>query len=172
MKKISSTILFSKRNITIVSDQFENGERIQDYIYVRKNGGVVVLGELENSNVVFINQYRYLVDEICLELPAGGIEEGELPLEAAKREFLEETGFTAKTWVKKYVFYPSNGFCDEKVYVFFAKGLKKDNNQIIDKEITNVVEVDSRKLKQLIERGSIKGASSLIAIYLYITKLK
>jgi len=88
---------------------------------------VVVLAVDDSPRVPIVlleRQYRYAADERMWELPAGHIDAGEETLVAAKRELLEETGFTARRWQKALSFYVSPGFLDERMYVYLARGLK------------------------------------------------
>ena len=70
-------------------------------------------------------QYRYAAQDFLWELPAGRIDEGEKELAAAKRELLEETGFTALKWQRAFKYFASPGFMDETMAVYLAQGLKR-----------------------------------------------
>jgi ADP-ribose pyrophosphatase len=137
------------------------------YTYYKGKDGIVVLPIKCNGNVIMIKQYRYLVGRVCLELPAGGIEHNETPLQASKRELVEETGFCAKEWDKKQVFFPSNGVSAERVHVYFAKDIDYVG-KVDSEEKTEVIEVIPNRLKDLILSGEIPGASSLIALNLLL----
>jgi ADP-ribose pyrophosphatase len=128
---ISSKTVFQGRVFTVTSDEVEEpgGVRVRRDI-VRHPGSIVVLalkdaGSARHALLLLERQYRYAADARLWELPAGRINPGEDHLTAAKRELLEETGFTAAKWQRALKFYPSPGFVDEVMYVFLARGLKR-----------------------------------------------
>ena len=94
---------------------------------VRHSGSVVILA-LEESHsqprILLERQYRHAAKSYMWELPAGRIDEGERELAAAKRELLEETGYTAARWRRILKFYASPGFIDETMAVYLARGLR------------------------------------------------
>jgi ADP-ribose pyrophosphatase len=95
---------------------------------VRHPGSVVVLAANDTGQpwrVLLIHQFRYAAGRELWELPAGRIDEGENPLAAAKRELLEETGFSAQRWKKALTFFSSPGFLDETMALFLARDLKR-----------------------------------------------
>src|SRR5580658_6704327 len=96
----SSTYLIESEHLRIRSDEIElpNGVVLPNY-YVRESLGFVMIFALTPAReVVLVRQYRYGIDEVIVELPAGSIDRGEDPLVCAKRELAEETGYTATRW--------------------------------------------------------------------------
>ena len=168
IKLLDSKVVYQNSRIKILMDTLKYPDgRVSQYTYYKGRDGVVILPLRENGNIIMIRQYRYLVGEMCLELPAGGIEEGETPLCASQRELIEETGFCAVDWEKKLEFYPSNGISAEKVHVYFAKSLEFSGKTASDEE-TDVVEIERHLIRDLILSGKILGASSLIALNLLL----
>ena len=92
---------------------------------VEHNGGVGVLPIDAEGRVCCVRQYRYAFGEHVLEMPAGKLEAGEDPLECAKRELGEETGYTAGRYVDLGRAYPSPGYCHEILYLYLALDLER-----------------------------------------------
>ncbi len=94
---------------------------------VRHSGSVVVLAVDDSKaqlRILLERQYRHAAQDFMWELPAGRIDEGESSLAGAKRELLEETGYTATHWKKIFTYYASPGFIDETMATYLARGLK------------------------------------------------
>ena len=96
---------------------------------IRHPGICVIVPFPDPESVLLMRQYRYAAQDYMLELPAGRIDPGESALTAAKRELLEETGYTARRWKKALFFYPSPGFLEETMTVFLASGLSSGKAQ-------------------------------------------
>jgi ADP-ribose pyrophosphatase len=91
---------------------------------VEHPGAVVIAALDERQRVYLVRQYRHAIGRALLELPAGGLEKGEDPLTAAKRELREEVGVEAAEWVHLGSFYSSPGFANELLHAFVARGLR------------------------------------------------
>ena len=99
---------------------------------IRHSGSIVVLAvdeEQDEPEILLEHQYRHAANSLMWELPAGRIDEGERPLAAARRELLEETGYTARIWKKILHFYVSPGFLDETMTIYLARGLQAGEAQ-------------------------------------------
>lgn len=113
---------------------------------VRHPGSVVIMAvdeSREQPRVLLAKQYRYAADQYLWEFPAGRIDEGEKELEAAKRELLEETGYTAARWKLALFFYSSPGFLDETMAIYMATGLRRgkatpEEDEFISKRLFSV----------------------------------
>jgi ADP-ribose pyrophosphatase len=133
---ISSKTVFQGPVFSVASQQVKepDGVRVRRDI-VRHHGSIVILAMDEDEakdresrrepRVLLERQYRHAAGQRLWELPAGSLEPGENKLAAAKRELLEETGYTAAKWQRALFFYVSPGFLDESMQVFLAWGLKK-----------------------------------------------
>ncbi len=109
-------------------------------------------------------QYRYAANQFMWELPAGRIDEGEEELPAAKRELLEETGYTAKKWKRVLFYYPSPGFMDETMAVYLATGLTA--GQATPEEDESIAHrfFPLSRVTGMILRGTIRDGKTIGAI--------
>lgn len=124
------------------------------------------------SRVLLVKQYRKPVEKTLLEIPAGGIDRGEKPLEGARRELEEETGFTAERWQKLSEFYTSPGFCTEKMYLYLATELKPLKRKHDDDENIEVVRTPLEDTMGLIASGEICDAKSIAGLLMAMRKMK
>jgi ADP-ribose pyrophosphatase len=132
-KLVSSKKVYSGPVFWITSDQvIEPGGIKARRDIVHHTGSVVILAVDESGpepHLLLERQYRHAVKDYLWELPAGRIDEGESELAAAKRELLEETGYTAKSWHRILKFYVSPGFLDEYMAVYLARQLRAGTAQ-------------------------------------------
>jgi ADP-ribose pyrophosphatase len=108
---------------------------------VRHTGSVVILAVSESHaepRVLLVRQYRHAAEQYLWELCAGRIDKGENELAAAKRELLEETGYTATRWKKILNFYASPGFVAETMSIYLARGLRPGTAQPEEDEVIEI----------------------------------
>jgi ADP-ribose pyrophosphatase len=130
---------------------------------------VAVLGFLDKNNVLLVRQYRFPVKKELWELPAGRLEKGEKPIKGAKREFKEETGYSAGLFKKIADVYLSPGHSTECIHIFKATKLKKGKQFFDDNEfIANVRKFDIKEVKDMIKKGKIVDAKTIIAVELEV----
>ena len=112
--------------------ELPDGERITDY-YVRESPGfVIVFAMTDDDRVVVVHQYRYGIDRVTLELPAGTIDDDEHPLRCAQRELLEETGFSAEHWEELMVAPSDPVRSNSQMHAYIARGARCTHEQDLD----------------------------------------
>lgn len=131
-------------------------------------GSVVVLPIFDDSRILLIRQYRHSVGEMLWELVAGRKEPGESPVAGARRELLEETGYTAKRFRKLMRVVPTPGFVNEWMWIFAAEGLTQGKAQPEEDERITPRIFTLRQTERMIERGTLRDAKSICAILYYL----
>ena len=159
---LNSPYLCIRRDRIVLPD----GSVIEDY-YVRESRGYVIVFALtDDFNVVLVRQYKHGIGKVLLELVAGMIDEGEDPLETARRELAEETGYSARSmeYVRSFVTDPSNA--NTIAHLFFARGAYLAGEQHLDVTEDIAVETASvEELRELLRSGAIESMPHVGAIY-------
>ena len=141
--------------------------------HVKAGDAVVILAITSDNKVLMVREARSAINKIILGLPAGKIEKGENPEEAAIRELEEETGFKAQNIKFLRNFYTSCGYTDEKVSIYLANDLiKTKQNLDIDEEL-EVLKIPLKSFKEMIDKNEIITASTTITglhYFYYIAK--
>ena len=168
---ISSQTVFQGRVFSVVSDEVEEPGDVRARRDVIRHPGSIVVAAIDDSDrrkgpqLLLERQYRYAADARLWELPAGRIDPGESELSAAKRELLEETGYTAGKWQRALAFYASPGFLDEVMHVYIARGLKKGKAQPEDDERITVRFFPWKQVVKMALSGKINDGKTLAALF-------
>ncbi|GAX91875.1 NUDIX domain-containing protein [Effusibacillus lacus] len=163
---VSTEKIFEGKIISLYVDTvtLPNGKQATREI-VHHPGAVAVLALTEKDRVILVRQFRKPCDRTLVEIPAGKLEPGEDPAECAKRELLEETGYTAKEWRHLHSMYTSPGFADEKIHLYLAKGLTKGQQELDADEFLDLMEADMAEAERLLASGEIADAKTMVALY-------
>ncbi|KKK38763.1 NUDIX hydrolase [Mesobacillus campisalis] len=166
--KLNSSVSVKVDRFQVVVDQVtlpDGDDKTFSYLNFAK--GVCILPITPDHKVVCLKQYRHAFKSWQWELPAGMIEEGNDPLEAAKQELVEETGYAAEHWLELGSFYPSPGSTSEEIYLFAAAGLVAKGQHLENSEQLEVHELTMEELKELVENGEFNHGAGLAAILRY-----
>ena len=132
---------------------------------IRHIGAVCVIPVTENNEVIVERQYRYPLDRVILEIPAGKLDApDEDRLSAVKRELMEETGYTADEWTEIGDFHPAPAYSDEYITMYLARGLHKGERHLDDDEFLDVYTVPLKDLVDEVMAGRISDAKTQVAI--------
>ena len=134
--------------------------------YLQHPGASAVLA-VENGKVLLVEQYRYPVKKVMLEIPAGKLKPRQTPLACAKAELKEETGYRAKSIKKLLTFNTSAAFADEDLHIFYASGLKAGQRHLDEDEFVNVKWLSLDRVFKMIKSGKITDSKTLIALLYY-----
>ena len=164
-RKSRETIFNSPWIELFLDDVEDNRNHLLKYNVVHfKNESVVAVVKKGNC-FLMVDAYRYPIEKVQTEFPAGSIEDGESPEEAAKREVLEETGIEISCKNISYSFYPSNGITDQKIHIIFAEYEKGELTS--QDEILTCYWMEEDKLIEKVLAGEITDALTLAALLYY-----
>lgn len=163
-KRLKRETIFDTPWITVYNDDVLDHHRtLLHYGIVHFKNESVVAVVKKGDSLLITENWRYPINRKQLEFPAGGIEEGETPQEAAHREVLEETGISILCRDPVYSFYPSNGVTDQKIHVVLADYV--DGEPVPQDEILSCRWMKIDQVKEQILTGTITDAPTFIAYY-------
>lgn len=162
---IRTESIFKGKVISVQVDhvRLPNGE-VSIREIVRHPGAVGILA-LHDNKMIVVEQYRKPLEKSQVEIPAGKLDQGEDPQEAALRELEEETGFRAETIRHICSFYTSPGFADEILHLYFAENLVKGSVHLDDDEFLECESITLEQARQYIAEGKISDAKTITAFY-------
>lgn len=166
--KTDSKWIYEGKVISLKLDTYEIAGRAKTFEIVKHVEAVVIVPIAADGRILLIQQWRRAVEEITIELPAGTIEKGEDPIDCAKRELQEETGFSAKKIKPLGGFYSAPGFCNEYLHLFLAQDLHLDPLPADDDEMIDLLPVSAKEATRLIHENQIRDAKTVAGILRYI----
>ncbi|MBC7348069.1 MAG: NUDIX hydrolase [Clostridia bacterium] len=164
-KTLSRETVYTGRIINVRRERvvLPNGREATREI-VEHRGAVVIVPLSDADEVMLVQQYRKPVGSLTWELPAGTLEEGETALACAQRELREETGLEAREWRRVIEFFSSPGFCTEKMYLFWALGLREVGQAPDGDEQIVCRRFPLAEALAMARRGEIADAKSLVGL--------
>ncbi len=149
-----------RENVTL-----ENGVTI-DLDIIHHPGASAIIPLTENNTLLMIKQYRHATGGFIWEIPAGTLDPDENPLHCAKRELIEETGFSARTWKKLGVITPLPGYSDERIHIFLATDLTPAEQDLDMDEILHVHEIRFDDAVEMVHRGEIEDGKTISGLFM------
>jgi len=161
MKLISSKEITKNRIFTVTWDHAVDPDGFEiERAIVQHRGSAVMMPVDEKNRILLVRQYRLPARQFLWELPAGTVDPGEKPLQTARRELVEETGYRAKKWTKLAEFYPSPGFLSEKMTIYLATGLTAGEAKPMEDERIATRWFTAKELDDMIRTGKIQDAKT------------
>ncbi|MBP8975578.1 MAG: NUDIX hydrolase [Bacteroidetes bacterium] len=175
-KVYKSELIYHGKIFDVVVEEIEypSGTKGKREI-VQHNGGSVVVPLLPNGNIIFVRQYRAPQKNYVLELPAGKIEPQEPPLECARRELREETGYEAETFEHLTSMMTTPGFCSEILHIYLALGLRHSVQGQTLEEGEQTIKLETYSLNEalkMVEQKEIVDGKTICGLFLTERKLR
>ena len=169
VERLDSEEVFKGKVFSVDRDRVKmpNGRSVTVEV-VRHSRSVVLVPVPAPGKVILVRQYRYAVNAFLWELPAGSVDEGESPEQAARRECHEEIGLVPSTIVRLSAMYPTPGYCDEEMVFFRLAGLEKPDEEAAvdeDEDIESKV-FDLRDARDMVRSGEIQDMKTLVGLTL------
>ena len=139
--------------------------------YIVHPGAVLIVPVLPDGRLVMVRQYRYPVDRIMIEFPAGKLDPGEASLATAQRELREEAGYTATRWQPFGLVHSVVGYSTEAIEFFVAEGLTDVGAALDDGEFLEIGTMSVDEMLTALDRGEITDAKTVAALLLYVRRL-
>jgi len=133
--------------------------------YIKHPGAVVVLPVFDDGTVLLERQFRYPLHDVFIEFPAGKIDPGEDPLECAKRELEEETGYTAKEWQFVCTIHNAIAYSDEHLDIFLARGLTAGASKLDEGEFLETFSATVPEMLEWVRAGKITDVKTVIGSF-------
>ncbi len=164
-KTVSTTSIYNGRIIDLVVKDvvLPDGNKSKREI-VHHPGAVAIIAITKDKKILLIEQFRIPLEKTIVEIPAGKLEKGEDPLECAKRELEEETGYKAITMKFITSFYTSPGFADELIHIYFTDEIEVGEEKLDEDEFLSLMKVSLEEAEKYIEEKKIHDAKTIFAI--------
>ena len=164
MKIVSSKEVYQCRLFSVTEDEAvdpKTGFTIHRSV-VRHAGSAVMMAVDDKKRILLVRQYRLPAEKYLWELPAGKVDPGETPLQAARRELAEETGYKARKWTKLASYFASPGFVQERMTIYLATGLTAGRATPMDDEQIEARWFTRKELSALIAAGKIEDGKTMV----------
>lgn len=172
---LHSEYLIKNKWITVRQDYVRqsNGVEIDDYYVLEYPDWVTIIAITEDGSFVLERQYRHGTQHTCLELCGGTIEKDELPIETAKRELLEETGFAGGIWTRYAPTAPNPSAMTNICHTYIATGVKRVSEQHLeDTEDIDILILSKEELIEAMCKGEISQGDMLAPLWRYMYENK
>jgi ADP-ribose pyrophosphatase len=164
VKVVQSQRIYEGRVINLRVDTVVGQKGTHKLEIVEHSGAVVVIAQPARDEIVLVRQYRHAIGEETWEVCAGGIDKGETPEQAAKRELREETGYRAHSVQRLWSAYSAPGFCNELLHFFHTDAYDIGEPEPDAEEEIEVATFPLQRVREMIERDELRDAKTQVAV--------
>jgi ADP-ribose pyrophosphatase len=166
--KVSSESVFDGKLLHVRRDTVRLPDgKLATREHVVHPGAVLIVPVLPDGRLVVERQYRYPLDRVFVEFPAGKLDPGEAELDTARRELVEEAGYDAATWTPLGTIHTLISYTNEKIDMYVAEGLTHVGAKLDDGEFLEIVTMSVDEMLALLDGGGITDAKTVAALLLY-----
>lgn len=165
-RKITSRAVYRGRLLKVNEDEVslpDGSSALREYVV--HPGAAIILPLFDDGSVLLERQFRYPLGQHFYELPAGKLEADEAPIETAKRELLEETGYAAAQWRELGCLHPCIGYSDERIDFFLARKLEFRGAHLDQGEFLETLRVPLADSVDWIRRGRITDTKTILGLF-------
>jgi ADP-ribose pyrophosphatase len=164
--KIDSRAVYDGRFLKVQCDTIRLPDgKIADREYIKHPGAVVILPIFDDGTILLERQFRYPLDQVFIEFPAGKIDPDEPSLDCAKRELEEETGYTATEWKFVCTIHNAIAYSNEHLDIFMARGLKAGIRKLDDGEFLDTFHAALPEMLAWVREGKISDVKTVIGTF-------
>lgn len=164
--KIDGEVVYNGHFLKVQRDRVRLPDgKVSEREYIKHPGAVVILPLFEDGSVLLERQYRYPLDRVFIEFPAGKIDPNEAPLDCAKRELQEETGYTASDWKFLCTIHNAIAYSDEHLDIFLARGLTAGERKLDDGEFLETFKATVPEMLDWVREGKITDVKTVIGTF-------
>lgn len=171
-KTLSSKTVYDGKIIKVELNEVELLDGSKSFREEVKHSGGACVFCAHNGKIPLVSQFRYAYKKEVWEIPAGKLEKGEDPKACARRELIEEVGLESENLTLISKLYPSPGYTNEIIYIYFADNCKYIGQKLDSGEFLKVEYFTISELLEMAKSGEICDAKTLVAIYAYANSLK
>ncbi|MDB5920880.1 MAG: ADP-ribose pyrophosphatase [Massilia sp.] len=164
--RLDGEVVFDGRFLKVTRDRITLPDGAETYReFIRHPGAVVILPLFDDGSVLLERQFRYPLDKVFVEYPAGKIDPGEDHLECAKRELQEETGYTASKWDFVCTIHNAIAYSDEHLELYLARGLTAGPARLDEGEFLETFRATVPELLEMVKTGQITDVKTVIGTF-------
>jgi ADP-ribose pyrophosphatase len=163
----SQSTLHQGRVFNLINEKYtlDNGVT-SEMDFIQHPGAAAMVPMLNQTEIVLIKQYRHAIREFIWEIPAGTIDPRESPINCAKRELIEEIGYSAHNWHQLGTITPLPGYSNERIHIFIASNLRPAEQHLDEDEMINVNVVKLDEALKMILTGEISDGKTISGLFL------
>lgn len=165
-KMVSSEVAYQGKFLKVLKDKVElpdGSESEREFII--HPGAVAILALMPDMQLILERQFRYPAGREFIEIPAGKIDPNEAPEDTARRELLEETGYSAKKWIYLGTVHPCIGYANEKIAYYLAQDLTLSDRQLDEGEFLEVLTLPLERAQEMALTGDICDSKTIVGLH-------